>query len=94
MTHAPAHHNTRLYVWIWGALVALLVLGLPGSELDRSKSAALLPSIAIAAVKAVLVLRNYMHLHNVPPMLYALIGVPLLLAIGMALTLMPDIAFR
>jgi 3-dehydroquinate dehydratase len=36
MTHAPAHHNTRLYVWIWGALVALLVLGMLVFELHLS----------------------------------------------------------
>ncbi len=94
MTHAPAHHNTRLYVWIWGALVALLVLGMLVFELHLSKTAALLLIFGIAAVKAVLVLRNFMHLHNVPPMLYALLVAPLLLAIGMVLTLMPDIAFR
>lgn len=92
MTHA--HHNTRLYVWIWGALVALLVLGMLVFELHLSKTTALLLIFSIAVVKAFLVLRNYMHLREVPPVLYAIVGIPLLLAIGMVLTLMPDIAFR
>lgn len=92
MTHA--HHNTRLYVWIWGALVALLVLGMFVFELHLSKTTALLLIFSIAAVKAFLVLRNYMHLQGVPPVLYAIVGIPLLLAIALVLTLMPDIAFR
>jgi hypothetical protein len=45
-------------------------------------------------VKAILVLRNYMHLHNAPPFLYVIVTVPVLLAIAMVVTLMPDIAFR
>ncbi len=92
MTHT--HHDTRRYVWIWGTLVALLLLGMLVFELHVARAVALLLIFSIAVVKATLVLRNYMHLHRVPAALYAVVAVPLLLAVVLALTLLPDIGFR
>ncbi|MFQ5668019.1 MAG: cytochrome C oxidase subunit IV family protein [Candidatus Binatia bacterium] len=81
-----------LTVWVW--LVVLLGIGVAVFAVPLSKATAVVLVFAVAAVKAVLVVRHYMHLREVPLMLYAMVGIPVLLAIGMALTLLPDIAFR
>jgi caa(3)-type oxidase subunit IV len=78
-------------VTIWVFLVLLLAAGFVVFELNLSKTTAILLIFGIALVKAFLVLRHYMHLKGVPPMLYAIAGVPLILAIFMVLALMPDI---
>ena len=79
-------------VWVW--LVTLLVAGLSVVAISLSKAIALFLIFTVAVVKAALVARHYMHLRAQPLMIYAIAGIPVLLAIGMILTLMPDIAFR
>ena len=49
---------------------------------------------AVAAMKAVLVLRNYMHLKHEHFLIYLIVLVPLLFFIGLALALVPDLVFR
>jgi caa(3)-type oxidase subunit IV len=86
--HGPSH----LLVWAW--LVALLVVGMAVFALPMGKTAATTLILGIAVVKAVLVGRHYMHLRAQPPMLYLIVGVPVVLAVAFAITLLPDIALR
>lgn len=79
------------YIAIWALLIALLGAGFVVFELHFSKTTAILLIFAIAVVKAYFVVRHYMHLKTVPPMLYAIAGIPVILAIFMVLALMPDI---
>jgi caa(3)-type oxidase subunit IV len=90
---APAHTGPG-YVSIWVWLIVLLAAGMLVFEVHLSKTTALLLVFGIALVKAYLVVRHYMHLKDVPPALYAIAGVPVLLAIAMVLSLFPDIAFN
>jgi caa(3)-type oxidase subunit IV len=84
-------HSGPGYVTIWVWLVVLLGAGFLVFEVDMSKTVAVTIIFGIAIVKAYLVVRHYMHLKNVPPALYAIAGIPVLLAIGMVLSLIPDI---
>jgi cytochrome c oxidase subunit IV len=86
--------ESSLYMMIWAWLVFLLIAGLVIFVLPIPRTAAVITIFAIAAVKAVLVLRNYMHLKHEHLLLYLTVLVPLLLFLGMALTLIPDIVYR
>jgi len=79
----------RIWLWLMG-LVTLSVVA--GWTLPRS--AALLLIFAVAWTKAVLVALYYMHLKSEKWQLATLIIVPLLLVIGLSLTLCPDLVFR
>ncbi|HUI26025.1 MAG TPA: cytochrome C oxidase subunit IV family protein [Candidatus Kryptonia bacterium] len=79
-------------IWVW--LVVLLAAGVALLGVPISKTLAVVLIFTVATVKAVLVLRNYMHVRGQPIMVYAILGVPLLLAIALVLTLLPDIGFR
>ncbi len=82
------------YVTIWVWLVAMLVVGVTLVVLPLSKVTAVFLIFAVAVVKAALVIRHYMHLRAQPLLIYVIAGVPVLLAIAMTLTLLPDIGFR
>ncbi len=82
------------YVTIWGWLIILLGVGIALLALPLSKTVVVVLIFTVAAVKAGLVLRHYMHVRGQPLMIYAMLGVPVLLAIAMTLALLPDIAFR
>ncbi len=66
------------YGTIWIFLMVLLVLGVACLKLPHGIAVYLI--FAVAVVKAFLVLRHYMHVHGVPSMIYALIGIPVVLA--------------
>ena len=55
---------------------------------------ALLLIFGIAGFKATLVLRDYMHLKGEKILIYVIALTPLVLAIALALVLIPDIVFR
>lgn len=82
------------YVTIWAWLLVLLALGVALVAVPLSKTLAVVLIFSVATVKALLVARHYMHLRAQPMMIYAMLGVPLLLAIVMVIILLPDIAFR
>jgi cytochrome c oxidase subunit IV len=86
--------ESSLYMMIWAWLVFLLVAGLVIFILPIPRTAAVITIFSIAAIKAVLVLRNYMHLKHEHLLLYLTVLVPALLFLGMALTLIPDIVYR
>jgi caa(3)-type oxidase subunit IV len=90
--HAEAPRPGYVTIWIW--LVVLLAVGMLFFEIEISKTTATMLIFAVAVVKATLVVRHYMHMKAQPKMLYVIACVPLLLAIAMVLSLMPDIAFR
>lgn len=93
MEHTTSHAGPG-HVAIWICLVVLLIAGIAVVNLPLAKATATAAVFGIAAVKAFLVGRHYMHLRGQPPMIYALIVVPVLLAAAFAITLLPDIGFR
>ena len=81
------------YVTIWMWLVVLLAVGVALIAVP-SKTVGVVLIFSVATLKASLVLRHYMHLRGQPVMVYVMLGAPLLLAIAMVLTLLPDIGCR
>lgn len=94
MSSSTVHDSQTFYVEIWAWLVGLLVVGTVVVFLPIPRGVALLSVFAVAAVKAVLVVRNYMHLKAEHVIIYLIVLIPTLLIVGMLLALMPDIAFR
>jgi|SRR5271166_97733 len=98
MTDATPASSTRtensLYFFIWVWLVLLLIVGLSifGLPIPRRVAVALI--FGVAAIKALLVLRNYMHLKHEHYLIYLIVLVPLLFFVGLALTLIPDLVLR
>ncbi len=82
----------RRYIAIWLWLVVLVGAGLWASALPVPKVAAVLLVFGIAAVKASMVVRDYMHIKFETLIIHLIALVPLLLILGMALVLIPDIA--
>jgi cytochrome c oxidase subunit IV len=84
----------NLYMLIWAWLVFLLVAGLIIFVLPVPRTVAVVTIFSLAAIKATLVLRNYMHLKHEHLVIYLMVLVPALLFLGMAFTLIPDIVYR
>ena len=82
------------YVTIWVWLLLLVAAGVAVLGIPVSKSVAVMLIFSVATVKAVLVIRHYMHVRHQPLMIYAMLGIPVILAIALVFVLMPDIAFR
>jgi caa(3)-type oxidase subunit IV len=91
---ATTENSDVTYVMIWVWLVVLLGAGMLVFMLPISKGPALVLIFGIAAVKAGLVIRDYMHLKSENILIYAIVAVPVILALGLALVLIPDIVFR
>jgi len=89
-----AEHGNSEYVAIWVWLVALLVIGLAIVALPIPKVVVVALVFAVAVVKAAMVVRNYMHLKSEHMLIIAIAMVPVLLFIGLMITLVPDIAMR
>lgn len=81
-----------LTIWVWLVALVGVGLGLFLLPLSHAQITALLMTIAV--VKAFLVARHYMHLRAQPAMLYAVALVPVLLALVLAVVLLPDVAYR
>lgn len=86
--------DTHFHVIVWGWLVLLLLAGLAIFVLPVPKSVAVLMIFAIAAIKATLVLRNFMHLKREHILIYLIAFVPMILFVAFALSLIPDIVYR
>lgn len=80
-----------LTIWVW--LIVLLAAGVALLAVP-SKTLGVVLIFAVASVKAFLVLRHYMHVRHQPLMIYAMLAVPVLLAVALTIVLLPDIAFR
>jgi caa(3)-type oxidase subunit IV len=88
------HAESSLYLIVWAWLVFLLIAGLAIFVLPIPRTAGVVLIFSIAAIKAALVLRNYMHLKHEHLLIYLIVAVPALLVLGMTLSLIPDIVFR
>jgi caa(3)-type oxidase subunit IV len=86
--------GAALDIRIWEWLVGLLIIGLMVFVMPIPKVVAIGLVFAAAVVKAVLVVRKYMHLAAEHWLLYVLAITPVVLIAGMAIALLPDIAFR
>lgn len=82
------------YVTIWVYLVVLVAASVAVLAAPVSKPVAVILIFSVALIKAMLVIRNYMHVRKQPLMIYAMLTIPVLLAIALTLTLLPDIGFR
>ncbi len=82
----------ELHIWEW--LLALLAAGLVVFVLPIPKLVAIALVFSAALIKAALVVRNYMHLKAEHVLLYVIALAPVLLFIAMAITLLPDIAWK
>jgi caa(3)-type oxidase subunit IV len=91
---ASIRDESTLYVIVWASLVLLLVAGLAIFVLPIPRELAIALIFTVAAIKAGLVLRNYMHLKHEHLLIYIIVLVPALFLLGFALTLIPDIVFR
>jgi len=91
---STTEHSDFDYVMIWVWLVALLGAGTLAFLLPIGKGAALAVIFGIAMVKASLVVRDYMHLKSERLLIYVIAALPLILALGLALVLIPDIVYH
>ncbi len=81
---------TRGYLIIWGWLILLMTLSLFASSLPFSRAAIVTLMFVVAAVKAVLVALHFMHLKLEKWLIYAIAIIPVLLVLGLMVTLFPD----
>ncbi len=81
------NHPNYFVVWIW--LMGLLIASFAAS-LVLPRSAAVYLIFLVAAIKAILVVMNYMHLKYEKLLLYALVIVPLLIVVVLMFALFPD----
>ncbi|MBI4270452.1 MAG: cytochrome C oxidase subunit IV family protein [Candidatus Rokubacteria bacterium] len=81
---------TRGYVIIWVWLLVLMTLSLVASTLPVSRPAIVTLMFVVAAVKAILVALNFMHLRLEAWLIYAIAIVPVLLVFGLMMALFPD----
>lgn len=56
------HATPKTYLWIWGWLAGLMLLGVGLSELPLSKTVIVLTVLGLSSIKALLVVLYYMHL--------------------------------
>ncbi len=92
MFRSEKAHSEYFTVWVW--LVVLLAAGVALVALPIPKTAAAFLVFGVAAIKAVMVVRNYMHLKSEHLLIIAIAVVPLLFFIGLLVALIPDIAMR
>lgn len=89
--HADESHGHTNYFAIWIALMVIVIGSLSTGILPVTKTVVEVILFTAAGVKAWLVIRNFMHLRNVTPWLYAIMLVPLVMAIFMIVVFIPDI---
>jgi len=87
-------HTRPNYVAVWGWLVLLLFISLAAVYLPFSQAAAVVMMFVVAVVKAALVAAYFMHLRFEERLIRAIALIPVLLFLGMTLTLFPDIVFN
>jgi caa(3)-type oxidase subunit IV len=90
---ASSNHGPSPYL-IWVFLMALLGAGMLVFLVEMSHTMVISLLLAVAVVKATLVVRYYMHMQGQPTPLYAVAGLPVLLLIFMVVALLPDISYH
>lgn len=88
-----AHENRPNYLLVWLGLVVLVIVSIVAS-MTLPKRAALFVIFTVAALKALLVALNFMHLRYERRWLYALALVPILIVAVLFFALFPDFVFR
>jgi cytochrome c oxidase subunit IV len=69
------HANVKAYLAVFGALLVLTVVTVGVSYLHLPPTTAVLLGVAIASVKAALVLAFFMHLKGERALIYGLLGI-------------------
>ncbi len=82
------------YIAIWRWLVFFVFAALAITLLPLPKIVSLALVFGIALIKAAMVMRDYMHLKSEKLIIHAIALIPILLFIGLMLTLIPDIALH
>jgi caa(3)-type oxidase subunit IV len=85
--------SSRHYLAIWYWLIALVVLSIAAAAVLPKKQALIL-IFSVAAIKAFLVARHYMHLKNERLLIYAIALVPLAFIIIFLFGLFPDFVYH
>ena len=75
----PGHATPKTYLWIWGWLAGLMLLGVGLSELPVPKVLIILGILFLSSIKAILVALYYMHLKFDRKMLILVAAFPLLI---------------
>lgn len=92
MSADDSRYPSNQKIWVW--LVSLLVIGLLVAYVPIGKAGTIFLIFSVAVVKAFLVARHYMHLRQETLLVSAIAGIPVLLLLGFALALVPDIIFN
>lgn len=87
-------HPRPNYVAVWAWLVFLLIISLAAVYLPFSQTVTVAIIFVVAAVKAFLVLVNFMHLKFEQRLVRLIAIVPVVLFIIMTIALMPDIVYN
>lgn len=87
-------HARPNYVAVWAWLVFLLIISLAAVYLPFSQTITVTIIFVVAAVKAFLVLVNFMHLKFEQRLVRLIALVPVVLFIIMTIALMPDIVYN
>jgi caa(3)-type oxidase subunit IV len=86
--HEKGHH--RNYVKIWGILMVLLVISVVG-PMTGIRVVMLLTAFGVAAVKAYIVAKNFMHLDVEKPIIRWALGLSVVFMVLMYAGIAPDV---
>ncbi len=86
--HGKGHH--RNYVKIWGILMVLLVVSVVG-PMTGIRVVMLLTAFGVAAVKAYIVAKNFMHLDVEKPIIRWALGLSVVFMVLMYAGIAPDV---
>ena len=86
-----AHRRHYFIIWIW--LLALVMISVAAATI-LPKLQALVLIFSIAAIKSILVARNYMHLKNERAIIYAIALVTLAFIVILLFGLFPDFVYH
>ena len=89
-SHAQGHGHHRNYVKIWAILVGLLVVSVLG-PMTGIREVMLITAFGVAAVKAYIVAKNFMHLDIEKPIVHYILLVALALMVLLYGALAPDV---
>jgi len=87
-------HPRPNYVAVWAWLVFLLLISLAAVYLPFSQAVTVMIIFVVAAVKAFLVVVNFMHLKFEQRLVHLIAIVPVIFFIIMTVTLIPDIVYN
>lgn len=87
-------HTRPNYVAVWAWLVFLLIISLAAVYLPFSQTVTVSLIFVVAAVKAFLVLVNFMHLRVEHRLVHLIAIVPVIFFIIMTIALIPDIVYN